>query len=109
MTAVGKKPPNAGKGRKKGVPNKATADVRQAIARVLEGNAENLGRWLTSVAEGEQEPRTAEQTKVVWRRKPDPARALELAMSLCEYQLPKLARTEISGDLAVRATLIIED
>jgi len=44
-----------GPGRPKGIPNKATATVREAIARVLEGNVENFSRWLASVAEGERE------------------------------------------------------
>lgn len=36
MTAKGKRPPNAGKGRKKGVPNKITADLRSMILGALE-------------------------------------------------------------------------
>lgn len=40
--AQGKK---TGGGSRKGVPNKATATVRDAITRVLEGNVENFSRW----------------------------------------------------------------
>lgn len=35
MTAKGKRPPNAGKGRKKGVPNKITADLRAMVLGAL--------------------------------------------------------------------------
>jgi hypothetical protein len=34
--ATGRKPPNAGKGRKKGVPNKLTADVKAMILAALD-------------------------------------------------------------------------
>src|SRR5665213_984880 len=54
-----------GPGRPKGSANKATAAVRDAIARVLESNAENFGRWLASVAEGEKEPDTDQDGKPI--------------------------------------------
>jgi hypothetical protein len=73
-------------GRKKGVANKTTRDVRAAIALLLETNAENLGRWLTLVAEGDGA-----------NVKPDPGNALDLITKLSEYHIPKLARTEVSG------------
>lgn len=72
-------PPNAGKGRQKGVPNKATTAFRETIQRLLESNSENVSLWLKQVA--------AE----------DPAKALDLVSKLAEYASPKLARTEVSG------------
>lgn len=41
------KPPNAGKGRKKGVPNKATASIKAAILEAFEqrGGVESLVGW----------------------------------------------------------------
>ena len=72
-------PPNAGKGRAKGVPNKATTAFRETIQRLLESNSENVSLWLKQVA--------AE----------DPAKALDLVSKLAEYASPKLARTEVSG------------
>ena len=66
-------------GRKKGVPNKVTADVREAIGTLLQENVTNMGRWLTSVAAD------------------DPGKALDLVVKLAEYHIPKLARSEVTG------------
>ncbi len=71
------KPPNAGKGRPRGVPNKATADVRATIAAVAEANAPKVSGWLSRVA------------------KRNPAKAIDLYCKLIEYHIPKLSRQEI--------------
>jgi len=77
--AKGTMPPNAGKGRAPGVPNKATTAFRETIQKLLESNSANVSLWLKQVA--------AE----------DPAKALDLVSKLAEYASPKLARTEVSG------------
>lgn len=43
----GTRPPNAGKGRQKGVPNKTTKSAREAFALAFDrlGGAENLAVW----------------------------------------------------------------
>ncbi len=69
----------AGPGRPKGVPNKSTAIVREAIANLLERNAPNMDRWLNEVADK------------------DPHKALDIIQKLSEYHIPKLARTEVTG------------
>jgi hypothetical protein len=69
----------AGPGRPKGVPNKSTSIVKEAIAKLLERNVENMDGWLEQVA------------------KDDPYKALDLMNKLCEYHVPKLARSEITG------------
>jgi hypothetical protein len=74
------------KGRPKGSPNRATADVRAAIATFAEGNAHKLQEWLDRVAEGSG------------GIKPDPAKAADLYLRAIEYHIPKLARTEVTGN-----------
>jgi len=66
-------------GRVRGVPNKATAEAREAIARFVDGNAHRLQDWLDRVAET------------------DPEKAFSLFQSVIEYHVPKLARTESTG------------
>lgn len=76
-----------GPGRKKGVPNKVTQEFRETVTKLLDDNRENVGRWLTLVAEGDGTDKVA----------PDPAKALDLLAKLAEYAAPKLARTELVG------------
>lgn len=84
---AGKGRPKTG-GRKKGTPNKTTAEFRETVQKLLNDNAENVGRWLTLVAEGDGSE----------SGKPDPAKALDLLAKLAEYAAPKLGRTEHVGD-----------
>jgi hypothetical protein len=74
-------------GRKAGIPNKTTAQAREAIALFVDGNAHRLAEWLDKVADGIPEADI----------KPNPAKAFELFQSVVEYHVPKLARTEITG------------
>lgn len=66
-------------GRQKGVTNKITRDVREAFRKLLENNTDKLEKWLRRVG-----------TK-------DPARALDLVVKFAEFHMPKLARTELTG------------
>jgi len=72
-----------GRGRPKGVPNRATTEFRDTIRALLENDATNVEKWLKEVAEGD----------VTSDRKPDPYKALDLMAKLAEYAAPKLART----------------
>jgi len=74
-----RKPPNAGKGRVKGVPNKVTSDVRKGFQLMVESSVPELQRWLRRVAIK------------------DPARALSIVADMAEFCIPKLSRTEITG------------
>jgi len=91
-------PPNAGKGRPPGIPNKSTAIVREAIATLLERNSEKMDEWLQLVAYGDSELGV----------KPQPDKALDIMQKMAEYHIPKLARTEVTGkdgdDLQVTVT-----
>ena len=78
---------NRGKGRPKGAVNKATKTFRETVSAMLEGNAENVQKWLETVAYGDGD-----------LVKPDPKGALTLMAQLAEYATPKLARTEMVGD-----------
>jgi hypothetical protein len=77
---------NKGRGRPKGATNKSTAIVREVIASFADENAHKLQRWLDEIAEG------------VGGNKPDPAKAADLYLRAIEYHIPKLARTELSGN-----------
>jgi len=78
----------AGPGRPKGLPNKATSAAREAIAAFVDGNAHKLESWLLAVANGDPENDI----------KPNPAKAFEMFQSVVEYHIPKLARTELTGE-----------
>lgn len=68
-----------GGGSRKGKPNKATAQAREAIAKFVDANADRLQGWLDKVA------------------REDPEKAFNMVMDLLEYHVPKLARTEHTG------------
>jgi hypothetical protein len=80
----GKKRPPGSVGRKKGVPNKVTRNARAEIGRLLDGQSHKLPKWLDAV-----------------RRKEGPGAAISAYTKLLEYHVPKLARTEIQGNLTV--------
>ena len=74
----GEKRPN--QGRPKGTPNKATADVRAAIALIAKKNVSKLQGWLDKIAQDE------------------PEKAAKLFLDMIEYHIPKQARTELATD-----------
>lgn len=79
VTKSARKPPPKG-GSRKGIPNKATANAREAIGRFVDGNADRLNGWLDEIyaADG-------------------PKAAFQCFADLIEYHVPKLARTELAG------------
>ena len=73
-------------GRIKGTPNKVNREFRETVRKLLDDNADNVGTWITQVAEGHGE------------QKADPAKALDLLAKLAEFAAPKLGRVEHVGD-----------
>ncbi len=68
-------------GRKSGTPNKATRNTREAIATLIDGKVDELSSWLEEIYEK------------------DGARAaFQCFIDVLEFGLPKLARTEVTGE-----------
>jgi len=65
-------------GSRKGAPNRATTDLRAAIALLAQKNVSRLQQWLDTIAEK------------------NPEKAYELFLRTCEYHIPKLGRQEIT-------------
>jgi hypothetical protein len=81
-------------GRKKGVTNKRSNQIKAAYCELIEGNIENLTIWLSDVAAS------------------DPAKALGFMMDLSEYIVPKLARKDVdvkSGGKRIMPNIIVPD
>lgn len=70
-------------GRQKGTPNQATRNAREAIAMLIEGNIDRMQGWLDDIA---ADP------------KQGPKAAWDCLMDAAEYHIPKLARTEHTGE-----------
>jgi hypothetical protein len=68
-------------GRKSGTPNKATTNTRAAIAMLIDGNIDKLSAWLDEIYVNDG-PRAAFQSFV----------------DVLEFGVPKLARTEVTGE-----------
>jgi hypothetical protein len=88
-------------GRPKGVGNKSTGMAREAIARFVDANAHKMEEWLVAVSDGVQD----EETKK-WLVPPNPEKAFGMLQAVMEYHIPKLARTEHTGDATAPITHI---
>lgn len=74
-------------GRMKGTPNRATAEVRNAVAAFASANVARMTEWLDAVA--------------------DPAKKLELFLRALEYHIPKQARNEVTGADGEPARIVV--
>lgn len=91
-------------GRPKGTANKATSDARAAIAEFVEGNVDRLTAWLDQIAQGVPlknkegaELYSKDDDTLRYKVPPDPQGAFDSLMSVVEYHIPKLARSELTG------------
>lgn len=66
-------------GSRKGKPNKATAELRLVVKRLAEGLAPEVEKWIRKGA------------------KRNPLAAANLVVTLLEFAVPKLQRTELTG------------
>lgn len=99
-------------GRRKGTPNKVTADLKQAFTLLAQGNVNKLQGWLDQVAEGikvfspdldeDGNPALDDEgePKGVWDYvvRPDPGYAYKLFNETAEFVQPKLSRAEHVGE-----------
>lgn len=76
----GSKPGERRGGRKKGTPNKATAESRAVFAAMFGRLAPEAEGWVRAAAEK------------------DPARGAELTLRMAEFHIPKLSRAEVTGE-----------
>lgn len=79
-------------GRKKGGGNKVTTEARAAIAMFVDNNAHRLQGWLDQIADGVKD-KNGEFTVA-----PNPEKAFTLFKEVIEYHVPKLQRTELTGE-----------
>jgi hypothetical protein len=94
----GSKPGERRGGRKKGTPNRVTADAREAFRMVYEGRLGDLDRWIKETGDGYQAVHfLADGTKIPYVEK-NPGKASDLLLRMAEHFVPKLARHEHVGD-----------
>lgn len=68
-------------GRKKGVPNKTTSEIKEIITRIVGNQLEHIEKDLDKI------------------RKSDPAEAMRLSQKFIEYVLPKQTRMDLIGEI----------
>ena len=72
------------KGRPKGAVNRSTEMIKLSLARAVDNTLSTLSKDLEDI------------------KKKDPQAALELALKLLEYTIPKLSRTEVKAEVNQR-------
>ncbi len=95
MPRGGKRP---GAGRKKGTPNKTTAEAREAFRMVYEGRLSDLDRWLKETGDGFRAVHFLADGKKIPYLEKNPGKAAELLTRMAEHFVPKLQRIEKTLD-----------
>ena len=67
-------------GRSSGVPNKISSRAKDMLAAFLDNTASEFQGWVNTIAQS------------------DPHKACDIYLKALEYNLPKLARTELASD-----------
>ena len=79
-----------------------TARVRSSLQNLVDGQLENIGKWMKQTAEGVPKVDANgnvirdNQGSVVFVNRPDPAAAVKLVSELAEYVVPKLSRADVA-------------
>jgi hypothetical protein len=74
-------------GRPKGVPNRATKDIKQHYANLISGNLDSIQGWLNRVAET------------------DPKGAIDLLIRLSPFVIPKHVNQEITFESPIQIVI----
>jgi hypothetical protein len=92
----GSKPGERRGGRKKGTPNKATSEAREAFQLVYERQLPNLERWLVETGDGYEKRVRAKrgQPARTVTVEPNPGKAADILTRMAEHFVPKLQRQE---------------
>lgn len=77
-------------GRQKGSQNLITKDIRLAFKNLVENNTDNMIEWLDRIAIT------------------DPDKAIRIVMDMAEYNIPKLARTEIVEEKTIKFKVTVK-
>lgn len=84
-------------GRAKGVPNKTTAEAREAFRLVYQGRLGDLDRWIRETGDGFNAVKIVVADGVVQEVpyiEKNPGKAAELLTRMAEHFVPKLQRVE---------------
>ena len=77
-------------------------EARRAVADFVDSNLPRFNGWLSQVANGIPQVdkngvvQTTESGVPIYLVKPDPLAAIKVVADVCEYHLPKLARTDVA-------------
>ena len=74
-------------GRPKGVPNRATKDIKQHYANLISGNLDSIQGWLDRVAQE------------------DPGKAIDLLIRLSPFVIPKNVSQEITFESPINIVI----
>ena len=76
-------------GRKKGTPNKTTAEIKEIITRIVGNQLEHIEKDLDKI------------------RKTDPAEAMRLSSKFIDYVIPKQTKIDLEGELTHKVEKVI--